>query len=126
MHETISTGVDAVEITRIDAVLQRYGDQFLKRIYTSTERRHCRGRPEKLAARFAGKEAVSKALGTGIRGVLWREIEITSDARGKPLVQLHGAAKARAKAIGAQQFHISLTHSRELAIAFVIAIGKKP
>ena len=120
---TLSTGVDAIEIARIAAALERFGERFLRRIYTEREQQYSRGRPEELAARFAAKEAVSKALGTGMRGVLWHEIEIGNDARGKPLVRLHGAAEARAAELGLREFCVSLTHSQELAIAFVVAFG---
>ena len=79
--------------------------------------------PRSWRARFAAKEAVSKALGTGMRGVLWREIEVLNDRRGKPFVRLHGAAAARAVELGLREFAISLTHTRDLAIAFVVATG---
>lgn len=116
-----SVGVDAVEIGRIAAVLRGFGDRFLHRVYTTREIDHCRGKAHELAVRFAAKEAVSKALGTGLRGVAWREIEVLSDRRGKPLVHLHGRAARRAEELGLTAFAISLTHSRELAIAFVVA-----
>ena len=115
-----------MEIARIAAALERFGERFLRRIYTEDERRYSRGRADELAARFAAKEAVSKALGTGMRGVLWREIEILNDARGKPQVRLSGSAQARAEELGLREFSISLTHSRELAIAFVVALGEAP
>lgn len=113
--------MDAIEIARIQAALDRFGDRFVRRLYTEREQQYCRGRAEELAARFAGKEAISKALGTGMRGVLWRELEVLNDRRGKPTVHLHGAAAARARELGLTSFEISLTHSRELAIAFVVA-----
>jgi len=91
-----SVGVDIIEIERIEAVLRRHGERFLQRVYTPAERAYCRGRVPELAARFAAKEAVSKALGTGLRGIAWQEMEILGDERGKPLVNLHGRAKARA------------------------------
>ena len=121
----ISTGVDAIEIARIAAALERFGERFLRRVYTERERRYSRGRADELAVRFAAKEAVSKALGTGMREVQWREIEIANDTRGKPLVHLHGAAKERATDLGLREFSVSLTHSRELAIAFVVAVGEQ-
>ncbi|MFQ5792867.1 MAG: holo-ACP synthase, partial [Acidobacteriota bacterium] len=89
---------------------------FLERIYTPTEVTYCRGRVAELAARFAAKEAVSKALGTGLRGIDWREMEILPDRRGKPLVTLHGRAGQRAAALGLTHFALSLSHSREYAI----------
>ena len=118
----VHTGVDAIEIDRIRAVLKQYGTRFLNRVYTKSEQARSRGRAEELAARFAGKEAVSKALGTGLRGVLWKEIEIANDIRGKPLVHLHGNAQQRALDLGFSDIDISLTHSRNLAIAFVVAL----
>lgn len=121
----VHTGVDAIEIERIRAVLDQYGTRFLNRVYTETEQARSRGRAEELAARFAAKEAVSKALGTGMRGVLWKDIEIVNDIRGKPLVHLHGNAQQRALDLGFSDIDISLTHSRNLAIAFVIALIAK-
>ncbi|MBI3968532.1 MAG: holo-ACP synthase [Chloroflexi bacterium] len=117
----LSSGVDAVEIERIRAVYEQHGQRFLGRVYTAREVAHCRGRISELAARFAAKEAISKALGTGMRGVAWREMEVVSDPRGKPLVELHGRARARANELGLREFALSLTHSRDLAIAFVVA-----
>jgi holo-[acyl-carrier protein] synthase len=95
----------------------------MDRLWTPAEQRYCRGRLPELAARFAAKEAVSKTLGTGIRGIRWREIEILSDRRGKPLVFLHGGAQERAATIRLTRWAISLTHGRDLAIAFVVASG---
>ena len=116
-----SVGVDAVEIDRISRSLERFGERFLRRVYTEKEIFFCRGRVPELAARFAAKEAISKALGTGIRGIVWREMEILPDRRGKPLVYLHGKAESRAAELGLAEFEVSLTHSRELAIAVVVA-----
>ncbi len=118
----VRTGVDLIEIERIRQAHHRYGSRFLNRIYTAAEQSRSRGRAEELAARFAAKEAVSKALGTGMRGVLWKEIEIVNDRRGKPLVRLHGAAQRRADHLGITDLDISLTHGREQAIAFVVAL----
>jgi holo-[acyl-carrier protein] synthase len=117
----VSVGVDIVEIERVAGVIARWGERFLQRVYTETELAYCRGRIPELAARFAGKEAVTKALGTGIRGLAWREIEILADPLGKPLVRLHGRARARAAAIGLSHFAVSLSHSRDFAVAMVVA-----
>jgi holo-[acyl-carrier protein] synthase len=117
----VSVGVDIVEIERVAGVIARWGERFLQRVYTETELSYCRGRIPELAARFAGKEAVTKALGTGIRGLAWREMEILADPLGKPLVRLHGRAKARAAAIGLSHFAVSLSHSRDYAVAVVVA-----
>lgn len=116
-----SVGVDVIEVARISKVLARWGERFIARIYTPAEATFCQRRVPELAARFAAKEAVSKALGTGMRGVAWREIEVLPDGRGKPLVRLYGRAKARAEELGLNHFAISLSHSRELAVAFVVA-----
>ncbi|MDY6907462.1 MAG: holo-ACP synthase [Chloroflexota bacterium] len=113
-------GVDIIEIERIEESLARWGERFLGRVYTDDERAVCRGRVSELAVRFAGKEAVMKALGTGTRGVGWREIEVLSDPYGRPLVFLHGRAQRRAEEMGIAAMDISLSHSREYAVAFVV------
>jgi holo-[acyl-carrier protein] synthase len=113
-------GVDIVEIERIRRSIDRYGDKFLGRVYTEAELELCRGRAPELAVRFAGKEAVMKALGTGRRGVSWRDIEILRNKRNAPLVHLHGRARTRAKRLGITEVAISLSHSRDYAIASVI------
>lgn len=117
----VEVGVDAIEIWRIERTLARYGDRFLQRIYTEQERARYAGRVAELAARFAAKEAVMKALGTGVRGVRWRDIEILPNARGKPLIRLYGTAATRARALGLNHIAVSLTHARDLAIAVVVA-----
>ena len=117
----LSAGVDIIEIERIQRAISRWDARFLNKVYTLGELRLCRGRVPELAVRFAGKEAISKALGTGLVGVSWREMEILSDPRGKPLVRLHGRAKARAAELGLVDFAISLSHSRQYAVASVVA-----
>ncbi|MHB0859589.1 MAG: holo-ACP synthase [Anaerolineae bacterium] len=117
----LTTGVDIVDIARIARAMDRWGARFSDRVYTPAERDHCRGRVAELAARFAAKEAISKALGTGMVGISWLEMEVLPDARGKPLVFLHGRALARAKALGLSEWSASLTHDGGLAIAFVVA-----
>lgn len=119
----LTVGVDIIEVDRVASVIERWGEKFVGRVYTLAERAYCRGRVPELAVRFAGKEAIAKALGTGIRGVAWRELEILADQAGKPLVQLHGRASARADALGLVHFGISLSHSREYAVALVVATG---
>lgn len=114
-------GVDAAEIPRIRAALQRWGQRFLDRVYTPNEQLYCRGRAERLAGRFAAKEAVSKALGTGIRRLSWRDIEILPNRRGRPTVYLYGRAARRAREMGTTWLSVSITHTGDLAIAFVIA-----
>jgi holo-[acyl-carrier protein] synthase len=117
----LSVGVDIVEIDRVAGVIARWGERFLRRIYTETELAYCRGRIPELAARFAAKEAITKALGTGILGLAWREMEIVADPLGKPLVRLYGRASARAAAIRLSDFAVSLSHSRDFAVAMVVA-----
>jgi holo-[acyl-carrier protein] synthase len=116
-----SVGVDIIEIERVAAVIERWRERFLTRVYTEAELRYCRGRIPELAVRFAGKEAITKALGTGILGLAWREMEILADPLGKPVVRLHGRARARAESVGLVQFAISLSHSRDYAVAMVVA-----
>lgn len=125
MSIIIATGVDVIEIDRIELVCSRWGDRFLERIYTESELRYCRGRTERLAGRFAAKEAVSKALGVGIRTLRWRDIEVLPDQRGKPRVHLQGKAAQIAEARGLKGFDVSITHSRSDAIAFVVAWGEQ-
>lgn len=117
----LSVGVDIIEIERIQHAILRWDRRFLTRIYTQAELALCRGRVPELAVRFAAKEAISKALGTGLFGVSWREMEVLADARGKPLIYLHGRAAARADELGLREFAVSLSHSRDYAIAFVVA-----
>lgn len=126
MDGRLQCGVDLIEISRIEDALGRWGERFLRRVWTEREITACRGRHRELAARFAAKEAASKALGTGIVGIVWREIEVLSDRRGKPLLFLHGQARARAEALGLNTWAVSLTHSREMACAFVVAYAAPP
>lgn len=124
-NQGISTGVDIIEINRIRSTLERWGDRFLQRVYTEGERAYCRGRPPQLAARFAAKEAAMKALGTGRHGVGWREVEVHRELSGAPAIRLHGRAAERAAALGLIGFSVSLSHSQQYAVAFVIATGGK-
>lgn len=122
----LSTGVDLIEIARVERALERHGERFLERVFTAEEIAYSRHRPAELAARFAAKEAVAKALGVGMRmmardGIGWREAEILGDGRGKPLVRLCGRAAERADELGLEEWAVSLSHTREHAIAFVIA-----
>ncbi len=122
---TITTGIDVIEIERIEATLARFGERFLHRIYTDAEIAYCRGRVQSLAGRFAAKEAVSKALGVGIRTLRWRDIEVLPDRRGKPHVHLHENAARIAAMQGLTHFDISITHSRTDAIVMVVAWGDR-
>lgn len=118
----LSTGVDIIEISRVGRVLERYGQRFLDRVYTPEEIAYCRGRAPNLAARFAAKEATMKALGTGVRGVGWKDIEVVRHESGAPAIRLHGRAKRRAKRLGLQEIALSLSHSREYAVASVVIL----
>jgi holo-[acyl-carrier protein] synthase len=120
MATKFAAGVDIIEIERVADVIARHGDRFLNRVYTPDEIAHCRGRISELAARFAAKEAVMKALGTGVRGVGWRDIEILPNRRGKPLVFLYERGAARAERIQLRGLEVSLTHSKQYAIAMVV------
>lgn len=120
----VTTGIDVIEIARIQRTLDDFGERFLNRVYTEYERDRYRDRIAELAARFAAKEATSKALGTGIRGIRWREMEVVSNRRGKPVLVLHGQAADRARRLGLYSFDISLTHSKTDAIAFVVALRR--
>jgi len=114
------TGIDMIEIPRIRKALARWGEVFLRRIYTEAEIQRYRAKPSSLAARFACKEAVMKLLGTGRRGLSWREIETLSHPDGKPVVNLYGRAKDKAQTLGVTEINVSLSHSKEYAIASVI------
>src|SRR5262245_42350503 len=118
----VAVGVDIIEIARIKRALDEFGERFLRRVFTERERERYRTRVSELAARFAAKEATSKALGTGIVGIHWREMEVLPNRRGKPVLILHGQAAERAERLGLSDFSVSLTHSRTDAMAFVVAI----
>jgi len=118
----IRCGTDMIECQRIAAGIDRFGERFLNRFFTAGERADCDDRPQRLAARFAGKEAVSKALGTGIGDLRWLEIEIRVDnPRRRPELVLHGAARALADDMGLTEWDISLTHTQTMAAAVVVA-----
>jgi holo-[acyl-carrier protein] synthase len=124
-------GVDLVEIARIEQATKRWGERFLQRVYTPAEIAAYRDKPSSLAARWAAKEAIAKLLGVGLRGlgagpqaqdaVALTEIEVLSDEVGRPTVQLHGRAAARAAQLGISEIAISLTHTESQALASAIA-----
>jgi holo-[acyl-carrier protein] synthase len=123
----LTTGVDLVDIPRIERVLHRFGEKFLARVYTLDEIRYSRWRPAELAARFAAKEAVAKALGVGMRvlspvGIGWLDVETLNEIGGKPYIVLHGRARALAQAQELTEWAISLSHDGGIAIAFVVAM----
>jgi len=120
-----TTGIDIIEIDRIEDAVIRWGRRFLQRIYTQKELDYCHGRIPSLAALFSGKEAVIKALGIGATGIgwigiSWHEIEILPDNLGKPLVHLHDNALKRAQELNLGELAISLSHSKEYAVASVM------
>ena len=119
----LRTGIDLIEIARLERTLARHGDAFLQRVYTPAEIERYAGRPQSLAARWAAKEAVAKALGTGIGPVGWHDIEVLEDASRAPTLRLSGRAAERARALGLTEWAISLSHTRELATAVVVASG---
>lgn len=117
------SGVDLVEISRVEHAVMRYAHRFLARVYTPRELEQCHGRVESLAARFAAKEAAAKALGTGIwrHGIRWTDIEVVRNDAGAPRLHLHGEALHRAQSLRWTQTTVSLSHNRDNAIAFVVA-----
>ncbi len=124
----IRTGVDLIEIERVARAVARHGERFLGRIFTPGERSDCGDRVESLAARFAAKEAVAKALGTGAwrEGVCWTDMEVRRDpAGGPPRLLLHGRAAAVAQELGLVEWSVSLSHDRTHAIALVVALGRR-
>jgi len=119
----LSTGVDLIEIARIREAINRHGGRFIMRIFTETEQRECAGRFTSLAARFAAKEATAKALGCGIGVVSWLDIEVRGDENHAPHLYLHGRGEKLAKELGLSDWSISLSHTENQAVAFVVAIG---
>jgi holo-[acyl-carrier protein] synthase len=114
-------GVDLVDIDRIVAVLGRFPDRFRQRVLTEGEARYCRNKVERIAGRWAAKEAISKVLGLGVRGVGWREIEILPNRAGAPQVTLHARAAARAAYLDLEDVTVSISHERKMATAVAIA-----
>ncbi len=113
-------GVDIIETKRIEQSITRFGDRFLERVYTAQELAYCQGRISSLAARWAAKEATAKALGTGIGDISWQEIEVVNEANYRPTLRLYGAAAELAAQLGLTEFAISLSHTKDYAVAFVI------
>lgn len=119
----LRTGVDLIEISRIREAMERHGERFVARIFTEAEQRESGGRVSSLAARFAAKEATAKALGCGIGDVGWLDIEIMSDENKAPYLVLRGEGERLAKELGLLNWSVSLSHTENQAIAFVVAIG---
>jgi holo-[acyl-carrier protein] synthase len=124
----VGTGVDITEVDRIQAAVKRFGDRFLHRVFTPAEVRYCMGKPnaaERLAARFAAKEAGMKAIGTGLRhGITWQDVEVVRLPGQRPMLEFHGKAAEFAAMLGCKRTHLSLSHTEEQAIAYVILEGK--
>lgn len=118
----IAVGIDIIEVERVRKVYEHHGERFLKRVFTEAEVRQCSGKANRLAGRFAAKEAISKALGTGLHGVSWREMEVVQLRSGRPTVTLHGNAKRRAQLLGISAFDVSIADLKDFSIAIAVAI----
>src|SRR3954454_21137118 len=120
----VGTGIDIAEVPRIQQSIERFGQRFLERVYTAGERRYCdskANRAERYAARFAAKEAATKAIGTGMRhGGTWTHVEVRREPGGRPTTAFHGKAAEFAQKLGVKHVALSLTHTKEHAIAQVI------
>ena len=123
---TTELGIDIIEVSRIREVLEHFGPRFVGRVLTPTEAAYVRGRPETFAGRWAAKEAVSKVLGLGVRGVGWREIEIVRLPTGQPAVRLNGRAQRRAEQLRLGRIAVSISHERSYAIAIAYGVRQAP
>jgi holo-[acyl-carrier protein] synthase len=119
---TTELGVDIIKVDRIRASIDRFGERFSKRVLTEKERRYVRDRPETFAGRWAAKEAVSKVLGLGVRGIGWKDIEVERLPTGQPAVRLHGRAAQRAEQLGMGRIALSITHESDYAVAVAFGI----
>lgn len=119
----LRSGIDLLEIRRLESLKPTIRERFYQRVYTEREREICCGRADRYAARFAAKEAVSKVLGTGIGAVEWREIEVDSDEQGAPVLKLYGKAAEKSDELGLTDWSISLTHTKDYAAAVAVATG---
>ncbi|MDQ3938893.1 MAG: holo-ACP synthase [Chloroflexota bacterium] len=119
---TTELGIDIVKIERIAAALERFGERFPRRVLTDGEQRYVRNRPQTFAGRWAAKEAVSKVLGLGVRGVGWRDIEIARLPTGQPQVRLHGRARSRAEQLGMGRVAVSISHEGDYAVAIAFGV----
>ena len=115
-------GIDIIKVERIRASLERFGTRFTERVQTPNERRYVRDRPETKAGRWAAKEAVSKVLGLGVRGIGWRDIEIERLPTGQPAVRLHGRAQARAEQLGMGRIAVTISHEADYAVAMAFGL----
>ena len=114
-------GIDLNDISRIHEVLAKFPDRFRLRVLTESEQRYCERRVERIAGRWAAKEAISKVLGLGVRGVGWREIEILPNRAGAPQVYLHARAARRAESMKLDDVSVSISHERQMAVAVAVA-----
>jgi holo-[acyl-carrier protein] synthase len=121
-HGPVAIGVDLIERERLLRSYEKFGERFLRRVFTATELAQAHYQVERLVGRFAAKEACSKALGTGMVSVAWREIEIIRTTGGKPSIRLHGRAAARAQLLGLTAFDVSISDTRDHAMAVVVAL----
>ena len=119
---TTELGIDIVKVERIRAAIERFGERFSNRVLTPSERRYVRSRPATFAGRWAAKEAVSKVLGLGVRGIGWRDIEVVRLPTGQPSVLLHGRAAARAEQLGMGRIALSITHESDYAVAIAFGV----
>lgn len=119
---TTELGVDIVKVDRISRAIERFGQRFSDRVLTPREQRYVRARPETFAGRWAAKEAVSKVLGLGVRGVGWRDIEVERLPTGQPSIVLHGRAAQRAEQLGMGRIAVSITHEAEFAVAVAFGV----
>jgi holo-[acyl-carrier protein] synthase len=119
---TTELGIDIIQVERIRSTLAKFGRRFARRVLTESEDRYVRDRPETLAGRWAAKEAVSKVLGLGVRGIGWTEIEIERLPTGAPSVRLHGRAARRAEQLGMDRIAVSISHEAEYAVAIAFGI----
>jgi holo-[acyl-carrier protein] synthase len=119
---TTEVGIDIIKVDRIRAALDKFGERFSKRVLTVSEQRYVRNRPETFAGRWAAKEAVSKVLGLGVRGIGWRDIEIERLPTGQPAVRLHGRAAARGEQLGMERIAVSITHESDYAVAIAFGV----
>lgn len=122
----VAVGVDIIEVDRVRRVYEHHAERFLQRVFTDLEVRQCRGKITRLAGRFAAKEAISKALGTGLHGVAWREMEVVQLRSGRPSVRLHGNARERASLLGLNAFDVSIADLQTFSIAIAVAIQATP
>ena len=119
---TTELGIDIIKVDRIGRSLDRFGERFTRRVLTPAERRYVRGRAETMAGRWAAKEAVSKVLGLGVRGIGWQDIEVERLPTGQPAVRLHGRAAARAEQLGMGRIALSISHESDYAVAIAFGI----